>query len=60
MSDIKLNELEEGLGIIIVKCKCCGDEYKSHPAANACTYSLTPNYGCITCKGDSGNRKDGE
>jgi len=55
MSEIKLNELEISLGIIIVKCKCCGNKYKSHPAANACTYSLTPGYGCAKCKGVDGD-----
>ena len=37
--------------LINVKCKCCGHEYKSHPTAGACHYSITPGYGCMVCEG---------
>ena len=63
MSDIKLSrhtgnnmELtqdERNSGLLIVKCRCCGNEYKAHQLSNSLAYSLTPNYGCYKCKGES-------
>ena len=44
-------------GIVDVTCKCCGNKYKAPAAANSLTYSLTPNYGCIKCKGVSSKGK---
>lgn len=45
-------------------CKCCGHEYRAHPAANACAYSSTPGYGCYVCEGrpsfSSGTADKGE
>ena len=46
-----LTDQEIGMGIMVVSCKCCGNVYKAHSTANACTYSLIPNFGCPKCLG---------
>ena len=46
-----LTEQEIGMGLLVVTCKCCGNEYKAHMASNSLTYSFTPNYGCSKCQG---------
>lgn len=48
---MKLTDQEKGMGLIITKCKCCGNVYKAHQITNALAYSLTPNYGCPKCQG---------
>lgn len=48
---MKLTEQERGQGILVVTCKCCGNVYKAHELSNACSYSLTPNFGCRECQG---------
>lgn len=46
-----LTQQEKDLGIIAVTCKCCGNAYKAHGIMNACSHSLTPNFGCEKCQG---------
>jgi hypothetical protein len=46
-----LSEKEIGMGIVVVKCKCCNQSHKAHMVSDACSYSLTPNYGCENCQG---------
>ena len=41
----------QGVPLINCKCICCGHEYKDHPIANACCYSVTPGWGCYRCQG---------
>ena len=48
---MKLSEQEAGMGLVIVRCTCCGNVHKAHQMSNACSYSLQPNYGCDDCKG---------
>jgi hypothetical protein len=48
---MKLTDQERGMGLMVVTCKCCGNEHKAHGAMNACSYSMTPNFGCDKCQG---------
>lgn len=48
---MKLTEQEIGMGLILVTCACCGEVNKAHKMNNACSFSLTPNYGCCKCQG---------
>ena len=48
---MNLTEQEIGMGLMVVTCKCCGNVHKAHKQMNACSYSLTPNFGCAKCQG---------
>ncbi len=48
---MNLSEQEIRMGLMVVRCTCCGNIHKAHGMQNACSYSIQPNYGCEKCQG---------